>query len=98
MASNTTMNHLFAGINADPLRTEPYIPAFFKTNSLFASDVGIDINKDASYYYGAEYRKLCRRRYHSRNSGQPDLEQARIFTVYRPWYKWRACIWKTQTL
>ena len=47
VASNTTINHLFAGINADPLRTEPYIPAFFKTNSLFASDVGIDINKDA---------------------------------------------------
>ena len=47
VASNTTMNHLFAGINADPLRTEPYIPAFFKSNSLFASDVGVDINKDA---------------------------------------------------
>lgn len=47
VASNTTMNHLFAGINADPLRMEPYIPAFFKTNSLFASDLGIDINKDA---------------------------------------------------
>ena len=47
VASNTTMNHLFAGINADPLRTEPYIPAFFKTNSLFASDVGVAINKDA---------------------------------------------------
>ena len=47
VASNTTMNHLFAGINADPLRTEPYIPAFFKTNSHFASDVGVDINKDA---------------------------------------------------
>lgn len=47
VASNTTMNHLFAGINADPLRTEPYIPAFFKTNSLFASDVGVDINNDA---------------------------------------------------
>ena len=47
VASNTTMNHLFAGINADPVRMEPYIPAFFKTNSLFASDVGIDINKDA---------------------------------------------------
>lgn len=47
VASNTTMNHLFAGINADPLRMEPYIPTFFKTNSLFASDVGIDINQDA---------------------------------------------------
>lgn len=47
VASNTTMNHLFAGINADPLRMEPYIPAFFKTNSMFASDVGVDINQDA---------------------------------------------------
>ena len=47
VASNTTMNHLFAGINADYLRTEPYIPAFFKTNSMFASDVNIEINKDA---------------------------------------------------
>ena len=47
VASNTTMNHLFAGINADPVRMEPYIPAFFKTNSLFASDVGIAINRDA---------------------------------------------------
>jgi uncharacterized 2Fe-2S/4Fe-4S cluster protein (DUF4445 family) len=47
VASNTTMNHLFAGIDADSVRMEPYIPAFFKTNSLFASDVGIAINKDA---------------------------------------------------
>ena len=47
VGANTTMNHLFAGINADPVRMEPYIPAFFKTNSLFASDVGIAINKDA---------------------------------------------------
>ena len=47
VASNTTMNHLFAGINADPLRMEPYIPTFFKTNSLFASDMGIEINPDA---------------------------------------------------
>lgn len=47
VASNSTMNHLFAGINADPLRMEPYIPTFFKTNSLLASDVGIDINPDS---------------------------------------------------
>ena len=47
VASNTTMNHLFSGINADPLRMEPYIPTFFKTNSMFASDVGIDVNSDA---------------------------------------------------
>jgi uncharacterized 2Fe-2S/4Fe-4S cluster protein (DUF4445 family) len=47
LASNTTMNHLFAGINADPVRMEPYIPTFFKTNSLYASDVGVEINPDA---------------------------------------------------
>jgi uncharacterized 2Fe-2S/4Fe-4S cluster protein (DUF4445 family) len=29
VASNTTMNHLLLGINADFIRTEPYIPAFF---------------------------------------------------------------------
>lgn len=47
VAANTTMNHLFAGVNADPVRMEPYIPTFFKTNSLYASDLGITINKDA---------------------------------------------------
>ena len=47
VGANTTMNHLFAGINADPLRTEPYIPAFFKTNAVFANDLDIHINPDA---------------------------------------------------
>lgn len=47
VASNTTMNHLLMGINADPLRMEPYIPAFFKTNALYASDIGIAIHPDA---------------------------------------------------
>lgn len=47
VAGNSTMNHLFAGVNANPLRMEPYIPTFFKTNSLFASDLGIDVNPDA---------------------------------------------------
>ncbi len=47
VASNTTMNHLLMGINADPLRKEPYIPTYFKTNSLFASDIGINIHPDA---------------------------------------------------
>ena len=41
------MNHLLMGINANPLRMEPYIPTFFKTNSLFAQDIGIDVNPDA---------------------------------------------------
>ena len=47
VAGNTTMEHLLMGINADPLRMEPYIPTFFKTNSLYASDIGIAIHPDA---------------------------------------------------
>lgn len=47
VGANTTMNHLFAGVNAEPVRMEPYIPTFFKTNSLYASNLKIDINQDA---------------------------------------------------
>lgn len=47
IAGNTTMNHLLMGINAEPLRMEPYIPTFFKTNSLYASDIDIHINPDS---------------------------------------------------
>lgn len=47
VASNTTMNHLFAGVNADPLRMEPYIPAFFETDSIDAYDLGIHVHPNA---------------------------------------------------
>ncbi len=47
IACNTTMNHLLLGINSDPIRMEPYIPAFFKTNSVFASDLKLITNPDA---------------------------------------------------
>ncbi len=43
MASNTTMNHLFLGINANPLRMEPYIPAFFSLPSFFTRNIGINL-------------------------------------------------------
>lgn len=43
VAANTTMNHLFAGVPANPLRMEPYIPAFFELDSLQACDLNIDI-------------------------------------------------------
>lgn len=43
MASNTTMNHLFLGINANPLRMEPYIPAFFSMPSFFTRNIGINL-------------------------------------------------------
>ena len=47
VAGNTTMNHLFAGVDAESVRMEPYIPTFYKTNSLYANNLGISINPDA---------------------------------------------------
>ncbi|MDY3917630.1 MAG: corrinoid activation/regeneration protein AcsV [Candidatus Limivivens sp.] len=47
VAGNTTMNHLLMGVDANPVRMEPYIPTFFKTNSLYANDIGVKINPDA---------------------------------------------------
>ncbi|MCF0132870.1 MAG: DUF4445 domain-containing protein [Blautia sp.] len=47
IAGNTTMNHLLLGVHAEAIRTEPYIPAFFRTETLLASDIGIPINKNA---------------------------------------------------
>ncbi|MGI5935285.1 MAG: ASKHA domain-containing protein [Oscillospiraceae bacterium] len=43
VASNTTMNHLFLGINANFLRTEPYVPAFFSIRPILASALGISL-------------------------------------------------------
>ena len=47
VAANTTMNHLMAGMEGDPIRMEPYIPTFYKTDFLFVSYIGIHINRDA---------------------------------------------------
>lgn len=43
VASNTTMNHLLVGVDADPIRMEPYIPTFFETTCVHAQDLGIHI-------------------------------------------------------
>lgn len=43
VASNTTMNHLLLGINADFLRTEPYIPAFFSLRPILTRSLGIEL-------------------------------------------------------
>ena len=47
VASNTTMNHLFVGTDADPIRMEPYIPAFFAWEGLKAGDLGLPVHPDA---------------------------------------------------
>ena len=43
VASNTTMNHLLLGINADHLRSEPYIPAFFQLRPVLTRALGIEL-------------------------------------------------------
>jgi len=47
IASNTTMNHLFAGVYADPIRMEPYVPAFFESRPIPAVMVGVEANNNA---------------------------------------------------
>ena len=47
IAANTTMNHLLIGTDADPIRTEPYIPAFFAWNDLMARDLDLPANRQA---------------------------------------------------
>ena len=43
VASNTTMNHLLLGVDANALRTEPYIPTFFEIAPFFTQDLGIHL-------------------------------------------------------
>lgn len=43
VAGNTTMNHLLLGVDADPVRMEPFIPTFFEADSLVAQDLGLNI-------------------------------------------------------
>ena len=44
IASNTTMNHLLLGVDAGPVRMEPYIPSFFSMKGLKAADLGLNVN------------------------------------------------------
>ena len=44
VAANTTMNHLFVGVDAESVRMEPYIPSFFGWEGLLASDLRLPAN------------------------------------------------------
>ena len=48
IASNTTMNHLLLGVDASPVRMEPYIPSFFYIHDLKAVDIGLNVNPSAN--------------------------------------------------
>ena len=44
VGANTTMNHLFVGVDAESVRMEPYIPSFFGWEGLTAGDVRLPAN------------------------------------------------------
>ena len=44
VAANSTMNHLFVGVDAEPVRMEPYIPSFFGWEGLLAGDLKLPAN------------------------------------------------------
>ena len=48
VGANTTMNHLFVGVDAEPVRMEPYIPSFFGWEGLLAGDLKLPANPLAS--------------------------------------------------
>jgi len=44
VGANTTMNHLFVGVDAESVRMEPYIPSFFHWDGLLAQDLHLPAN------------------------------------------------------
>ena len=44
VAANTTMNHLFVGVDAQSVRMDPYIPSFFGWDGLLAGDLKLPAN------------------------------------------------------
>lgn len=44
VGANTTMNHLFVGVDAESVRKEPYIPSFFSWEGLLAGDLKLPAN------------------------------------------------------
>lgn len=47
IVGNTTMQHLALGIDANGLRTEPYVPAFFSLSPLRAQSLGLSLHPAA---------------------------------------------------
>ena len=44
IGANTTMNHLLLGVDAEPVRMEPYIPSFFGWEGCLAGDLKLPAN------------------------------------------------------
>ena len=44
VAANTTLHHLFVGVDAESVRMEPYIPSFFAWEGMLAGDLKLPAN------------------------------------------------------
>lgn len=47
VVGNTTMEHLLLGVDASGIRTEPYIPAFYRRDGMTAADLRLPVHPDA---------------------------------------------------
>ena len=47
IACNPTMNHLLLGVDANCIRTEPYLPAFYRRDGLTAADLELPVHPAA---------------------------------------------------
>lgn len=47
VAANTTMTHFFMGVQAEHLRLEPYVPAFFQSGILRGAETGMNVHPEA---------------------------------------------------
>lgn len=47
IAGNTTMEHLFLGVDADSIRLEPFVPAFLEMRGKTSSELGLPFAPDA---------------------------------------------------
>lgn len=50
VVGNTTMSHLFLGINPKQLALAPFIPVFIESVTDLASNIGIHVNSNAKFY------------------------------------------------
>jgi uncharacterized 2Fe-2S/4Fe-4S cluster protein (DUF4445 family) len=50
VAGNTTMTHLFLGVDPEFIRLEPYVPAFFDFGKINAADTGLPCNSAAELF------------------------------------------------
>ena len=50
VVGNTTMEHLLLGVDASGIRTEPYVPAFYRHDGLTAADLGLPVHPDAQVF------------------------------------------------